>query len=107
MRTSASLVSATVALLACAGAARAGESPYTGPGANTTGTGLYSCAGMINVMGQGPVKNFFYLTDAFSAPKAETAQLEKQWRDYVQSQHPGQLVSLASCSEAQSDPAKQ
>ena len=107
MRTSASLVSAAVTLFACAGATRAGESPYRGPGADVTGSGLYSCFGMINVTGQGPVQNFFYLSDAFQAPKAETAQLQQQWRAYVQSQHPGQLVSLASCSEAQSDPAKQ
>jgi len=106
MRTSARLVSAAI-LFACAGAARAGEAPYRGPGADTTGNGLYSCIGMINVTGQGPVKNFFYYSDAFQAPKAETAQLDKQWREYVQSQHPGQLVSLAGCSEAPSDPAKQ
>ena len=107
MRTSAKVVSATLSLLTWTGAARAGESPYTGPGADTTGNGLYSCVGMINVTGQGPVQNYFYLSDAFPAPKAETAQLQTQWRDYVQSQHAGQLVSLASCSEAQSDPARQ
>lgn len=107
MRTSASSVAAVAILLACAGTAGAGSAPYKPNGAEPAGTGLYWCFGMINVMGQGPVKNYFYLTEAFPAPKAETAQLEKHWRDYVQGQRPGQLVSLASCPEAQSDPARQ
>jgi hypothetical protein len=106
MRTSASLVSAAVISLACTGAARAGSAPYK-PSADAAGTSLYSCIGMINVTGQGPVKNYFFLTDAFPVPKAESTQLQQQWHDYVQSQHPGQLVSLDSCSEAPSDTAQQ
>ncbi len=85
------------------GTACAGSEPYKA----TSGTALHSCIGMVNVTGQGPVKNYFYTTGTFPAPNAETADLQQQWHDYLQGQHPGALVSLNSCSVANPDPAKE
>lgn len=104
MRKLAHLVALGAFIFLSHSAARAGETPYTGPGANIIGTGLYTCIGMISVSGQGPVKNYFYTTGTFPAPRAQAQRLETQWHDYLKSQKPGQLVSLASCYPT--DPAK-
>ena len=76
MRVVALAASLIWASLIAGGAAYAGETAYTGPGANITGAGLYSCIGMISVSGQGQVKNYFYSTGAFPAPRAQAQQLE-------------------------------
>jgi hypothetical protein len=61
---------------------------------------------MINVTGHGPVKNYFYTSSAFQAANADNATFERQWREYVQAQHPNDLVSLATCSIAPADPVQ-
>jgi len=91
------------AVLAIAGAARAGESPPSQPAA---GVAWYTCRAMIEVTGHGPARNYFYTSGAFRAANADNPKFEREWRDYVQAEHPGDLLSLGTCSPAPSDPVE-
>jgi hypothetical protein len=64
------------------------------------------CNGMVNITGQGPVKNYSYVTAIFDVPGSDAVGLTHKWRDYLKSQHSGGLVSLANCTAAQADASK-
>jgi len=111
MRVLAAVVSLLCASLAAVGAYAGGDSGYRPNGAappTPAGTGLYRCTGMIGVSSH-PGQNdaYLYVTGTFPVPNAELQQLNKQWRDYVQSQHPDGIIDACGCPNVQPDPVKE
>src|SRR5262249_28240688 len=99
------LLRASLGLYFLAALAHAGETPYTGPGSEVSGSATYMCIGAVTVTKAGANSSFFYMSSPVTVPRTQRPALEEAWRRHLEELHPYFAIAPDNCGEQPADAA--
>ena len=97
---------ASILVAACSLSTHAGETPYTGPGSQVSGSASYMCSGAVTVTKAGVNTSYFYMSSPVTIERKQQAALEEAWKRHLEQLHPYFVIAPDNCAEQAGDAAK-